>query len=254
MFELFDDLVPQMADGELYADWSNETPIQDGFGETDTDAGFFESANQVVEEVKSWFGDPDVLKSGHFDANGTFDPVNECNVEGDVVGDMEFVNRQTHGSCSLMAQEQFVERWVGEDIPEHVLEDIAGSWGVYTPDGGTNFAGQDAILDYYGVPHQRYPLANIEMLDQAIANGDDAILGVDAREFYGDPTIPPNSGHAVSVVGRGVDPATQETKGFYFTDSNFPGTARFMSVEELSDCWFRDMIVVSTSQPTTGIA
>lgn len=253
MFQLFDDLVPQFPDGDFHANRDSDTAIQDGIGESDAEGGFFESANQVVDEVKSWFGNPDVMKSGHFDAGGSFDPVNGCIVEGDVLDDMAFVDQQTHGSCSLMAQEQFVERWIGEDVPEQVLEDIAGNWGVYTPEGGTNFAGQDAVLDYFGVPHQRYPAADIEMLEQAIANGDDAILGVDAREFYCDPMMPPNSGHAVSVVGRGIDPATQATKGFYFTDSNYPGTTRFVSVEKLSGCWFHDMIVVSTSQPTTGI-
>ncbi len=253
MFELFDNFVPMMPEYGPDADWGSDAALQKTFNDLDQNNGFPDSASEVIEVVKSWFADGEVLDSGHFHAGGSFDTVNKCIVEGDVVEDMEFVDQQTHGSCSLMAQEQFVERWVGEDIPEEILEEIAGSWGVYTPDCGTNFAGQDAVLDYFGVPHQRYPTADIAILERALASGNDAILGVDAREFYSDPMIPPNSGHAVSVVGRGVDPETQATKGFYFTDSNYPGTVRFVSVERLSHCWLHDMIVVNTSQQSAGI-
>lgn len=251
---MFDDFPPSHIDLPEFDSSFPEQPFDGSAFEDQSEHSFFEKAEDAVDVVRSWFDNPEVMSAGDFEASGSFDDVNGCIVEGDVAGDIEFVDKQTHGSCSLMAQEQFVERWVGEDIPEHVLEEIASGWGVYTPDGGTNFAGQDAVLDAFGVPHQRYPQANIEMLEKAIADGNDAILGVDAREFYGDPFVPPNSGHAVSVVGRGIDPATQETKGFYFTDSNYPGTTRFVSVADLSDCWLNDMIIVNTNAQPTSVA
>jgi len=254
MFELFDNIIPSIPESSISSEWTTENESLCSFDDTSAEHSFFESSGNFIDGVKSWFGNSEVLDVGDFGADGSFDGVNGCIVEGNVTGDMEFVDQQTHGSCSLMAQEQFVERWIGEDVPEHVLEEIASGWGVYTPDGGTNFAGQDAILDFYGVPHQRYRNANIGMLEKAIADGNDAILGVDAREFYGDSFMPPNSGHAVSVVGRGIDPETQTTKGFYFTDSNYPGTTRFVSVNDLADCWLHDMIVVDTNTQPLGDA
>jgi len=250
MFELFDQSLFDLSDwsasvtSDLYTETASAwVPDESSIFETPSpnreQAGF-------IDAIKNLFRDDSVLSPSDLHGGGTFDSVNNCIVEGDVLADMSYVDGQTANSCSLMAQEQFVERWVGKNIPEHVLEEIAASWGVYTPEGGTNFAGQDAILDYFGVPHQRYPTADLQMLEEAIANGNDAILGVDARDFYHDPTIPPQSGHAVSVVGRGIDPVTGETKGFYFTDSNYPQTARFVTAEELTKCWLGDMIVVNT--------
>lgn len=185
-----------------------------------------------------------LVQPSEFEADGSFDPTNKCDVIGEVARDIPYVDRQTHGSCSLMAQEQFVERYIGEDVPESYLEWLGEEWKVYSPEGGTNFFGQDKVLDHFGVPHTRNTFAAISDLDEVTSRNNDVIIGVDARHFYDDPTIPSGSGHAVSIVGKGVDPQTRETTGYYFTDSNYPGTARFLSVAEVEDCWWNDMIVV----------
>jgi hypothetical protein len=49
----------------------------------------------------------------------------------------------------------------------------------------------------------------------------------------------------VAIVGKGVDQTTGETRGYYFTDSNFPSTSRFLTVAELNDCWYGDLIAIS---------
>jgi hypothetical protein len=207
----------------------------------------------ILEWFRGFFEPEELLRKNDFTNNGEFDLRYNCIVEGDVQTDLQYVDLQTHGSCSLMAQEQFVERYLGKDVAESELEEFAKSLGVYTPDNGTNFAGQDVILDAFGIPHQRYLDANIETLDKAVASNQDAILNVDAREFYQDSTMPPGTGHAVAVVGRGVDPATGATSGFYFTDSNFPKTARFVSIDQLNTCWTHQMITVpATSSPVTA--
>lgn len=185
-----------------------------------------------------------------FANSGEFDPKNGCIVVGNVMQDIPFVDQQTHGSCSLMAQEQFVERYIGKDLPESYLEWQAEQWGVYSPEAGTNFRGQDAILDYFDIPHDRQLFADTKDLEKAINQQWDVIIGVDARHFYNDAFIPEGSGHAVSVVGKGVDPGSKETRGFYITDSNYPGSARFITSEQLDRCWWNDMIVIPQQKVT----
>ena len=185
-----------------------------------------------------------------FANDGGFDPKNDCIVIGNVLQDIPFVDQQTHGSCSLMAQEQFVERYIGRDLPESYLEWQAEQWGVYSPEAGTSFWGQDAILDHFDIPHNRQLFADIEDIEKAINQQGDVIIGVDARYFYNDTFLPEGSGHAVSVVGKGTDPVSGETRGFYITDSNYPGSARFITPEQLDRCWWNDMIVIPQQEIT----
>ena len=227
--ELFPDLRPEevSTDSVLVSSWQ---PALDQ-----------EFQHDAASPYGPWRG---VLSNSDFESDGQYDPVHHCQVLGDVASDLGFVQQQTNESCSLLAQEQFVQRHLGVNVSEQELEELAVSWGVYTPEGGTTFPGQDAILDYFNVPHQRFAEADLELLDQFTAKGYDALVGVDPRDFYNDPTIPPGSGHAVAIVGKGIDPDTTETKGYYFTDSNYPNTSRFLSVEDVDACWFRDMIVI----------
>lgn len=182
-----------------------------------------------------------------FTHDGQFDPINQCIVEGNVVSDISFLQRQTGQTCSLMAQEQFVARMTGNHIPEGELERLALEMGVYDPNLGTFSDGWNAILDHYGVENTKYFNTNTNMLETATRNGDDVLIGVDARVFYNDPTFPPGSGHAVTIVGRGMDPVNGQLTGYYITDSNCPGQAHFKTVAELEYSWDYSMITVPTS-------
>jgi hypothetical protein len=198
-----------------------------------------------LEEMAPYDPSEEPMSSADFQGDGQYDPIHHCQVLGDVLSDMQHIHQQTHESCALMAQEQFVERYCGVEIPEEVLEELAETWGVYTPEGGTTFAGFDAVLDYYNVPHQSFRATDFDTLDRIITDGQDGIIGVDPRHFYNDPTIPPGSGHAVAIVGKGIDQTTGETKGYYFTDSNCPGTSHFRTLAEIDACWDGDLIAVS---------
>jgi len=210
-------------------------------------------AGDVVDTLSSFFtivayDEGSLLTDSAFSADGSYDHSNGCRVMGGVVGDIEYVDGQTGPTCSLMAQEQFVERYINQDIPEPVLEWRAESWGYYEPAGlgaGTNWLGQASLLEHFDIPHSREFGASIDDLDASLAAGNDVIIGVDARVFYQDATLPPGSGHAVAVVGWGCDPATGETVGYYITDSNFPGTVRFVAPQQLGRSWQSDMISVA---------
>lgn len=189
-------------------------------------------------------GSDDIVTEHHFTNGGSYDTKNDVIAEGNVLHDLQFTQQQTHSSCSLMAQEQFVHRYTGQAIPEDYLEWYAEKQGVYSPDLGTIEEGHTMILEHFNIPFEKSSFMGIEDLDNAISENKDIIIGVDAREFYGDPSIPPGSGHAVAVIGRGVNPTTHELEGFYVTDSNFPESAHFISVDKMEASWWNDMITI----------
>jgi hypothetical protein len=172
-----------------------------------------------------------------------FDKKNNVIVEGNVAHDIQFTDQQTHGSCSLMAQEQFVNRYIGQSLPEDYLEWIAEKAGVYSPDIGTDYNGQTLVLEHFHIPHERIT-GDIGDLNSTLSDNKDVIIGVDAREFYGDASIPPGSGHAVAIVGKGFNPETHELEGYYITDSNYPQSAHYVTVERLDGSWYGDMIAI----------
>ena len=194
-----------------------------------------------------------LLVEADFTNAGSYDPINECAVMGDVARDIDYIDAQTGPTCSLMAQEQFVERYIHQDIPEDVLEWRAETWGYYQSEGldaGTNWMGQAAMLEHFDIPHSRETFATVDDLNGSLQAGNDVLIGVDSRSFYGDSSLPPGSGHAVAIVGWGADPNSMEIRGYYVTDSNFPGTVRFMSPEALDKAWYHDMISIATTYDT----
>lgn len=210
-------------------------------------------ARDVTDLLSSFFfmiePQPSVLLTrDDFTSGGSYDPINECIVHGDVAKDIEYIDAQTGPTCSLMAQEQFVERYIRQDIPEDVLAWRAETWGYYQPDGldaGTNWLGQTSILEHFSIPHSREIFATVDELNASLRAGNDILIGVDARNFYEDPSLPPGSGHAVAVVGWGEDPKSGGICGYYITDSNFPGTVRFITGDSLQQAWYCDMVSVA---------
>ena len=206
----------------------------------------FDFASDIWERFFQPFFDPgDIVRASDFSSDGSMDTKNNLVVVGDVASDINFISQQTHGSCSLMAQEQFVHRLTGQPMPEEYLEWQAEKWGVYHPDIGTVSEGQEMVLEHFNIPYDRDYNPDMDDIVRSMSKGNDVLISVDAREFYQDPSIPPGAGHAVALVGRGLDPETGDLKGFYVTDSNFPGAAHFIPTEQMEASWFgNDMISV----------
>lgn len=206
----------------------------------------FDFISDIWDRFFQPFFDPgDIVRSADFSPDGSIDTKNNLVVVGDVASDINFISEQTHGSCSLMAQEQFVHRLTGKPIPEEYLEWQAEKWGVYHPDIGTVSEGQEMVLDHFNIPYDRDYNPALDDIVNSMSKGNDVLIGVDAREFYQDPFIPSGAGHAVALVGRGLDPETGDLKGFYVTDSNYPGAAHFVPTERLEASWDgADMISV----------
>lgn len=188
-----------------------------------------------------------LVRAEDFTRDGTFDTANNCEVVGRVDQDIAFLQQQTGETCSLMSQEQFLHRATGETLTEAQLEELAAQLNIYAPGEGTSPYAMGTLLDLAGVPNLRNYNAEIQELLDVVAAGNDALISVDAREFYNDPSFPPGSGHAVAINGYGKNPETGEFAGFYVTDSNYSGTARFVTMDDLSRSWHNRYIAVSES-------
>ena len=240
--ELPDDGPPDTSDGIV--DTIIGAEASDGaLGKSVFDPVFNFMSNIWDRFFLPFFDPDDIVHAKDFAENGMLDTKNHLVVVGDVASDINYISKQRGPTCSLMAQEQFVHRLVGKPIPEEYLEWQAEKWGVYTPDLGTYFKGQDMILDHFNIPYKRRYNPDLDDIIKSMSKGNDVLIGVDAREFYQDSSIPPGSGHAVALVGRGLDPVTGELQGFYVTDSNYPGRSHYLSTDQLLAAWDGDDMI-----------
>lgn len=257
--EVTADPLPAFEAGQEPFDGASFSSMPETFAAASGDAfqgGFVDDAFAIIQDWVDVFSDmfaPQAAAEGcltadAFQDGGRFDPVNECVVSGRVDQDIQYIQEQFGETCSLMAQEQFIYRYTGERYSEAELSALASEMGVFTPEGGTNFIGWDALLKATGVPTvSQYFTAGPDQLHDIITSGHDALVGVDARTFYDDPNIPPGSGHAVSIVGYGNDPDSGAFKGYYFTDSNYPGQARFVEADAFHATWNNSFIAIPES-------
>lgn len=237
--ESYDDVVENTSHYTGMDDLANDNfDIENMYSqETEKVGGFFSPILRIFDDLWNEVsnGYDDIVTKNHFSDDGAYDHKNNLIVEGNVAHDMQYTKNQTHQSCSLMAQEQFVHRYYGKEIPESELEEMAQKIGIYNPNEGTYQWGFASILDWCHVPHQRLYGQDIKALDKAISENKDILINVDSRAFYNDKGCPPGSGHAVAVVGRGIDPTTHDTRGYYVTDTNCGGVAHFVPVERMND-------------------
>lgn len=237
---------PELSNEAINAENLEQTSINiDNFVKDFLD-DFIEKVQESQDTEMSLANSNNLVYENEFSPDGVFDYKNNLYVEGNVKEDMNYIQGQTHESCALMAQEQFINRVYDERIPEEAMENYARSIGVYGEDG-TPLRFTASMLDECGISYEKSFNQTIDNLDTSVAMGRDSIIGVDARLYYEDASIAPNSGHAVTVCGRGIDDVGN-VKGYYLTDSNTPGAVRFLSTERLEACWNRDMVTVTDNR------
>ena len=242
---------PELSNKEINAESLEQASINiDNFVKDYLD-DFIENVQESQTSELSLGNSNNLVYQNDFSQDGLFDYKNNLNVEGNVKEDMNYIQGQTHESCALMAQEQFINRVYDEHIPEAAMENYARSIGVYGEDG-TPLRFTATMLDECGISYEKCFNQTIDNLDSSVAMGRDSIICVDARLYYEDASIVPNSGHAVTVCGRGVDDVGN-VKGYYLTDSNTPGAVRFLSTERLEACWNRDMVTITDNRAYHGL-
>jgi hypothetical protein len=132
---------------------------------------------------------------------------------GDPLGDALFFDPQWHShSCAVACQTMVLESFLGQDIPESFLGQMALDNGWYTPLRGTDPSHLASSLEAVGVPVETSYGTNVSDLIGALERGDKVIVGLDSLEItnplvdgLGVPVEQAGPGHAVMVTELGVD-------------------------------------------------
>jgi Ca2+-binding RTX toxin-like protein len=87
--------------------------------------------------------------------------------------------------------------------------------------GGSNYLGQQALLDSYGIRNGLVAGYDEQAIANLIKGGRGVIIGVNAGRLWGDSAYLDNGGvnHVVTVTGVACDAATGAINGFYIADS-----------------------------------
>lgn len=87
--------------------------------------------------------------------------------------------------------------------------------------GGSNYLGQQALLDSYGIRNGRVAGYNEQAIANLLKGGRGVIIGVNAGKLWGDSAYLEGGGvnHVVTVTGVACDAATGAINGFYIADS-----------------------------------
>lgn len=87
--------------------------------------------------------------------------------------------------------------------------------------GGSNYLGQQALLDSYGIRNGRVTGYDEQAIANLLKGGRGVIIGVNAGKLWGDSAYVDNGGvnHVVTVTGVACDATTGAINGFYIADS-----------------------------------
>lgn len=176
-----------------------------------------------------------------FDENGemTYVPADwtpdQFDGVGDPLGDAQYWQEQTSPtSCAVVTQGMILEKLTGLPMDEQTLMDQAEQAGIYDPENGTRMDDIGKLLEMNGVDTDTVENADMQQMVDALANGDQVIVGLDAKEIWtplhdASTDAPleqdPPMGHAVWVTG--ID---QQPDGSFVVLLNDPG-APFGEIE-----------------------
>ncbi|MFF8196479.1 C39 family peptidase [Streptomyces bobili] len=125
-------------------------------------------------------------------------------------------------ACAIGAQGMVLSHLIGQEYSEEQLTQEAASMGWF--DGsGTAPADVGNLLEHHGVPVQHVEGASLEQLEQVVASGGAAIVGVDSSEIWTsgyDPADDP-VGTAPGIPGQDADHAVWVT-GIDYSDPASP--------------------------------
>ena len=149
-------------------------------------------------------------------------------VHGTPMEDMALWDMQDDPCSCAVATTNMMFRSLGLDPGEDVIADVFEEMGIYDPAHGTdpyliddviNELAERADLDIQATEISGF---DEETLAELLDAGMRPLVGVDAGELYDDLCIPPDSGHAVQVIGLKESP---EGDFVVINDPGFEGGA-----------------------------
>jgi len=174
----------------------------------------------------------------------------------DPIATPEMIYQGYDDTCAIRSQE-IILRDFGINVSQEQLIQTAADNGWYSPGGGTSPDDVGNLLEHYGVPVTRCENANVFNLANELAQGHKVIVGVDAKELWGQTGIVHNileffgvetPNHALIVSG--IDTSDPNHVTVTVTDPGTGDVAKVYSWEEFSDAWKdSNCMMVSTSLP-----
>ena len=132
------------------------------------------------------------------------------------------------GTCALasianvgtQAGEAFSEAGVVQRAIDHQWAITDAALPAYRR-GGSNYAGQQALLQSYGIDNRLLPGYDAAALANLIRSGRGVILGLNAGRLWDDARYLDNGGanHVVTLTGVACDASSGAIQGFYIADS-----------------------------------
>ena len=142
-----------------------------------------------------------------------------------------------------------------------VQKAIDNGWAVTDPTatdyqrGGSNYLGQQALLDSYGIRNGVLMGYNEQAVANLIKGGRGIIIGLNAGKLWQDDAYLDHGGvnHAVTVTGVACDSATGDINGFYIADSGrglVSDMTRYVSIADFrADAQVANAYFIYTVEP-----
>lgn len=156
---------------------------------------------------------------------------------GDPVADARYHHFQKHpDTCAVVAQQGIIEKHTGQKLSEEALRQEAFQNGWYGP-GGTSGTDVGKIMEAHGVPVESSGSGDMDSLQGALEENKDVIAGVQAREWYRDPRVRPEVGHAVWVTGMELDQKGQPLNVSVNDSGEANGAGKTVSASHFKRAW-----------------
>jgi hypothetical protein len=157
--------------------------------------------------------------------------------------------QDTDYTCAVVAQISIYESLTGEYISEDIAATYAENQG-WLSTTGTYLVDSDNILNELEVETQQYQNGNIDLIIEALNQGDKLIAGVDANEIWnpasGEQT---DAGHAVWITGVELNP--DNTFDFILNDSGTSdGQGEIVAGADFMNAWndYDNFLIVVDAQ------
>jgi len=151
--------------------------------------------------------------------------------------------QQGQNSCAVVAQISVYQSLTGYYVSESAASAYAQQQGWFDPLTGTLPAHTGNLLNAYGISTYQMQYATLGTLQNALAQGDKPIVGLDANEiwnpyddWYGNPVEQADAGHAVWVTG--IDYESDGSIGIILNDSGTPsGQLSVVDYHDFMNAW-----------------
>lgn len=162
---------------------------------------------------------------------------------GDPLGKAFLIFPQKGPTCAVAAQYQAMKaRGLPVNMTDLAKEGIAkGYYSEYqmisgSRDGGTYSEHAHRLLLDHGVSARVSFKTTPAQLAASVRTSGDALVSMNTKRLWNDPSQPDDAGHAVYVSGAEVD-AKNNPLGFYINDTGTGEAARFIPIDEFNRAW-----------------